>query len=340
MESEGGTHDSRTVRGDSPIGRWLTLNRDGSYVHVFVSPRGMVSKGPEPLLGAHVRHLLEQDAEDQIGVHAHGHTPFGHDAHPQYRASRGAVVPQRSHEEAVRGLIKALEQAPIAPWVRVERQRLLQGARIGVRNGDTTLELRTNGMVPVGRLAVIREHLARLPTVYRALWRASGFPIEIVGQRATPLPDLIERERNAGVPGVFDPRTEHVYILPAALGRTDAYAAATALEEVAHGLDVLLGQVVGLEGQAEVPLPSAAVYRSAQADVAALYGRYKATAALPPYYRSSRRELFAYGVFSYYLGDATLLRKAAGLFRFMAALEREVAAHVAQEALAAPADHH
>jgi hypothetical protein len=201
------------------------------------------------------------------------------------------------------------------------------------------LELHTNGVIPEGRLATIRAHLARLPAVYRALWRASGFPIEVVGQRAAPLPDLIDRKRKAGVPGVFELRTERVYILPAALGRTDTYAAATALEEVGHGLDILLGRVVGLEGKAELPLPSAAVYRSAQADFAALYERYKATAAVPSYYRSSRRELFAFGLFSYHLGDATLSKRAAALYRFIAALEREVAAHVGPEALAAPADH-
>ncbi len=282
---------------------------------------------------------MELLGEDHLAIHSSGPAPFGHDAHPLYRASRLAALPRHTKDETARGLTEALEQASIAPWVRAERQRLLDTARTFMHAGELTIQMRTNGVVSAGRLAALREGLERLPALYRALWRASGFPIDVVGQRHTALPDLIERERKAGVPGVFEPRMERVYLLPGGLMRTDAYAVATVLEEVGHGLDVVLGRVLGLEGHAEGSLPGGAVYRSAQADFGALYQRYKATVALPPYYRSSRREFFAYGIFSYYLGDDTLKKKVVGLYRFMEALEREVTVHVAGTTLATSTDH-
>lgn len=259
MNGEDNRQDAADRRGDRLTERWITLTRNGSSTHIFVGARGLVTKGASPLVGEPAEYLIAHVADGHGAVHPRGYIPFGHDAHPQYRTIHASTTPRRATEETERSLAEAV--------------------RTVMRAGDLSIALRPTGEIPAGRMAAIGAALDGLPALYRALWRASGFSIHVVGHGHTMLPDLIARQHQAGVPGVFEPRTERVYLLPAGVAQTDAYAVATMLEEVGHGCDVLIGRVLGLEGQGEGPLPSTAIYRSAQADFAALYQRYKATGA-------------------------------------------------------------
>src|SRR5690348_9111433 len=98
---------------------------------------------------------------------------------------------------------------------------------------------------------------------------APGYRCVIVGRNATGLPDVAERERRQGTPGVFVPNRDTAYLFVQHTP-TEYDIRATLLEEVGHGLDLLIGVLNGHEGPQAGRIPLETVARSNQPDFWAL----------------------------------------------------------------------
>jgi hypothetical protein len=312
---------------DRPIGRWVTVNRGGSYIHVFIGPRGTVTRGPEPLLGVPYAQVVGLTGDGHATIHPKSERPLGFDTHPQYRQMRLADLPHRTPEDAARGLEQALANAPIPPWVRQMRHGLIARARTSLQRGEAELTIAVAGMVDALTIASARRQVAALPARYCALWGASGYRCRIVGRNATGLPDVAERERRQGTPGIFVPNRDTAYIF-AQHTLTDYDLCTTLLEEIGHGLDLLIGVLHGHEGPHPGRIPLETVARSNQPDFLTLWTRNTHNAGIERYYRRNARELFAWSFTDYYYGSGILEREHPRLARFLVDLEREVAVHV------------
>lgn len=67
----------------SPHGRWVTIERKSAYVHVFVGPRGMITRGPDPLLGVPYAQVARLAHPRHAATHPNGERPVGFNAHPR-----------------------------------------------------------------------------------------------------------------------------------------------------------------------------------------------------------------------------------------------------------------
>lgn len=312
---------------EAPVGRWATISRDGSYVHVFVGPRGAVSKGPATLLGASVHHLAQHLGEGHGAIYPTGHIPAGFATHARFRAARVAALPSPTPDEVALGLTEALDQAPIAPWVRSERRALMAGARNALHHAEHEMTLVTNGTVDATTRDHVRDALSLFPALYRALWRAAGYQFHVIGRFPRGLPDVVERERAARTRGAFMVTRQTAYVFVPNV-RDNQDARSTAMEEMAHGLDLILGVLQGLEGIAPGRLPAETVARSNQADFRALWERRKDRVSITRRVRHDARELFANALVRYYVHGDTMKREDASLHHFVTRLQMEVAAYV------------
>jgi hypothetical protein len=196
-----------------------------------------------------------------------------------------------------------------------------------LERGETELAIGVSGAVDAPAIALIRRQAAVLPDRYRALWRASGYRCQIVGRNATGLPDVAERERRQGTPGIFVPTHDTAYIFVQHTP-TDYDLCTALLEEIGHGLDLLIGVLHGHEGPHAGRIPLETVARSNQPDFLTLWTRNARNAKIGRYYRRSASELFAWSFTDYYYGSGTLEGEHPRLARFLADLESEVAVHV------------
>lgn len=312
---------------EAPIRRWVMISRDGSYMHVFVGPRGTVSKGPATLLGASFHDLMRHLGTGHGAVYPPGYVPVGYERHPSYRTARVAALRPPTPHEVARGLAEALDQAPLAPWVRIERQAMVMGARAVMRQANHDLALTTNGTVDATMVGQMRDALGAFPVLHRALWRAAQHQFQVIGLSPRALPEVVERELRARTRGAFivNRRTAYVFV-PNLRDVQDARS--TAMEEMAHGLDVILGLLHGLEGVAPGRLPAETIMRSSQADFRALWERRKDRSTITRRVRQDARELFAYAFVRYYTQPATLKADDAPLYRFVQDRELEMGAYV------------
>lgn len=312
---------------EAPRRRWLTISRDRSYVHVYLGPRGTVSKGPATVLGASFHDLARQLGTGHGAVYPAGAVPAGYDRHPTYRAARVAGLPSPTPDEVARGLRDALEQEPLAPWVRAERQTLVGGARDALRHADPDIALVANGTVDAAMLSHVRDVLGLFPALYHALWRAAGYDFHVIGRSPRGLPEVAERELAARTRGAFIVNRQTAYVFVPNL-RDPQDARSTAMEETAHGLDLILGVLHGLEGVPPGRVPAETVARSNQPDFHALWERRKDRTTISRRVRQDARELFANALVRYYTYGATMKKDDASLHAFVAQLQREVAAYV------------
>jgi len=186
--------------------------------------------------------------------------------------------------------------------------------------------LTTSGVVDAATLGQVRDALTGMPALYRALWRAAQYHFHVIGWSPHDVADVVERELRARTRGAFIVNHQAAYVfLPNIRDVHDARS--TAVEEVAHGLDRLLGVVHGLEGVVTGRLPSDTVARSNQTDFRALWEQRKNRSTIPRRSRQDERELFAFAMVRTYGYADTMERDDPALYHFVTRLEMEMMAH-------------
>ena len=75
-------------------GHWVTIAEEGIETHLFITNGGgagggIVTKGPAHLIGANIAHLPPGPSRT-VTHHPAGHTPQGHDQHPDYTEHQGS----------------------------------------------------------------------------------------------------------------------------------------------------------------------------------------------------------------------------------------------------------